>query len=179
MRYFTLLAALILSFISGKANGETPDGINAVAREWVDLGLPSGTLWASKPEEGFYKWYDAMQLFGANTPSVWQWKELIDGCSFEDTDNGWIAIGKNGNSIFIPATGIANHNGKIAQQSKSCGFYWSSKKINDKKAYGVFFESAERISTIPHQATVSHEDSNTIRPAWIEYQLLRVWLVNK
>lgn len=57
---------------------------------------------------------------------------LIDGCSFEDTDNGWIAIGKNGNSIFIP-----------------------------------------------HQATVSHEDSNTIRPAWIEYQLLRVWLVNK
>ena len=56
---------------------------------------------------------------------------LIDGCSFEDTDNGWIAIGKNGNSIFIPATGVANHNGKIAQQSKSGGFYWSSKKIND------------------------------------------------
>lgn len=194
MKYFTLLTALIISFINGWTNGESyaesmafssfqetqPEGKdNVIVRDWVDLGLPSGTLWASVPENDYYKWDEAMQIFGVNIPSVWQWKELIDSCSWEDTDNGWLAIGKNGNSIFIPVTGIANNSGKISHPTIDCGFYWSSKRINTKKAYGAYFDSAKSISTIPNQAMMTQEDSNTIRPALIEKQMLCVWLVNK
>lgn len=189
MKDFSLLAMLILSIFSGMTNRENsvsssplgPDGGDkqSVVRDWVDLGLPSGTLWASVPEENFYKWDDAVRIFGVNIPSEWQWKELIDSCSWEDVDNGWLAIGKNGNSIFIPATGIANIDGKINHPSRDYGFYWSSKKINKKKAYGVFFDSAESISTIPNKAMITQEDSNTIRPRWIEKEMLHVWLVNK
>ena len=35
-------------------------------KQWVDLGLPSGTLWASIPEEGYYTYNDAVEKFGIN-----------------------------------------------------------------------------------------------------------------
>ena len=32
-------------------------------KEFVDLGLPSGTLWAEKNEEGYFTYDEAMKLF--------------------------------------------------------------------------------------------------------------------
>ena len=183
------MTALTLSIISGMTN-ERNKGYDsshqvlseeyngAIAREWVDLGLASGTLWASMPEKEFYKWDDAMRIFGVNIPTVWQWKELIDSCSWEDADNGWLAIGKNGNSIFIPVTGASSFNGKMVYSCYGDGFYWSSRKISKKKAYGARFLNgvgAEHITTM----MLRLEDSGTIQAASIDRWMLRVWLVNK
>ena len=51
------------------------------AQEYVDLGLPSGTLWKSKNENGFfYNHSSAVLDYGDNLPSKEQFKELADNC---------------------------------------------------------------------------------------------------
>ena len=47
--------------------------------EWVDLGLPSGTLWAVRPTEETYNRDDADYLFGEGLlPNADQAEELHD-----------------------------------------------------------------------------------------------------
>ncbi|HJJ45480.1 MAG TPA: hypothetical protein O0Y17_00165 [Methanocorpusculum sp.] len=43
---------------------------------YVDLGLPSGTLWKDKNESGgFYTYDEAMKAFGNNLPTMEQFEE--------------------------------------------------------------------------------------------------------
>ena len=76
---------------------------------WVDLALPSGTLWAEDPEEGYYTYDEAKEKYGAQMPTRWQWNELYESCEVEKIYTkdikGVLFTGKNGNSIFIPAKG--------------------------------------------------------------------------
>ncbi len=139
--------------------------------EAIDLGLPSGTKWASwnvgasAPEEygGYYAWgeteekdyydkntykyydngyidigediagtqYDvAHEKWGGSwkMPSIDQMEELIDNCTWKWTTrngvNGQLVTGKNGNSIFLPATGRRFDD--ILRWENSDGEYWSS-----------------------------------------------------
>lgn len=75
---------------------------------WIDLGLPSGTLWrccnegASTPEAyGVHTW--------ASAPTSEQIKELLDNCSYQWTTQNGVKGGKftgpNGGTIFLPAAG--------------------------------------------------------------------------
>lgn len=146
--------------------------------EYVDLGLPSGTLWgkwnvgASKPEDygGYYAWgenefmtstsmkdykgywlmdalnsnadykaksnYDtAMQILGNNwvTPNQDDWIELTDenNTSCEWTTSGGVnglkvTSLKNGNSIFLPASGYWSPSaGEYKYLGTQCR-YWTS-----------------------------------------------------
>lgn len=119
---------------------DKPDPSSGVLAE-VDLGLPSGTLWANMnlnakaPEEagGYYAWGEANQKYNFTSdsysrpssfvdaateqlgpewsvPTSAQMKELRDYCNWqEETINGKDGCritGSNGNSIFLPYTGV-------------------------------------------------------------------------
>lgn len=96
-----------------------------IKRGYVDLGLPSGTLWKKKPEEDSDLSYSqAMKRYGSQMPSREQWLELIRNCKwnwYEYTENiesvgddgtrhfgfrmvqGYKIYGKNGKYITLPA----------------------------------------------------------------------------
>ena len=79
--------------------------------EFVDLGLPSGTLWAKEniKEDGrtFFKEYKP--AVGA-VPTYANWRELSEMCNWEwnEANHEYIVRGKNGNSIRLPAVGDAD-----------------------------------------------------------------------
>ena len=164
----------------------------------VDLGLPSGTLWADRnvgaalpegygdyfawgesiPKSTYYNWVtykyakdDPKKLMKycsspdyslyaltdgrtnlessddaatANWGSNWcmptqeQLQELIDNCTWTWTTrngkNGYEVKGKNGNSIFLPATWFRR--GKPLYLADSDGGYWSSSLDADAPYYG-------------------------------------------
>ena len=147
--------------------------INAEYIEAIDLGLPSGTLWAScnvgatKPEEvgGYYAWgeteekaeytkdtylywsnqfnggddigenicgtnYDVAHVKwsqGWQMPDLDQIKELLENCSHEVVEQnnvkGMKFTGTNGNSIFLPITGLYIGN-KVYGKDDYC-VYWT------------------------------------------------------
>lgn len=108
-------------------------------KQWVDLGLPSGTLWASIPEEGYYTYNDAVEKFGINMPTKWQWQELYDCCDVEvDNKNGitkgtWFR-GKNGNSLYISAQEIID----IGKKPHVAPFYWTFTTLFSDDIYAYF-----------------------------------------
>ena len=153
---------------------------------YVDLGLPSGLLWAtcnlgseskfvagdkyswgetstkSFYEGGNYKWFvdfpdkysttnqgsyvdnkavldkedDAAYVIlgeGWRIPTVEDWKELREYCTWSKridsfTDYKWVSVGtaSNGNSIYLPVTGVGEGGG-----DNVFGLYWTSSLYPD------------------------------------------------
>ena len=87
---------------------------NPDAIKWVDLGLPSGRLWASENVDGYYTYDQAVELFGDYLPKGVAFAELIEECKVEWNPNakGLDVTGPNGNSIFLPAAGRIQDRGK-------------------------------------------------------------------
>lgn len=111
------------------------------AQGLVDLGLPSGTLWKDKNEDGgFYTYEQALSKFGSNLPSREQFEELKSKCSWTWTGNGYKVTGSNGNSIVLPASGARTCGGRVDCVG-SCGRYWSSTPGNSDKSLGLYFGS--------------------------------------
>ena len=109
-------------------------------KQWIDLGLPSGKLWASENEEGYYTWNRACEKFGDNLPKLTDFAELYDYCKWEwDTKKkGMNVIGSNGNSIFLPASGYRNFNDGSLDDVGSGGYFWSASP-NSNYAYYLNF----------------------------------------
>lgn len=160
---------------SGNPNDEQLTGI--------DLGLPSGTLWANMnvgadkiSEYGdLFSWGEsetkkdysehyyvketkhpklsgrhdaAYTILGAEwqTPSVNDFNELIDHCNWRwtshDGHNGYEVMGRNGNSIFLPASGWI-HTDSVEYRNEY-GYYWTSDRVNDTFAKGLLFSKSEK-----------------------------------
>lgn len=101
------------------------------AQGFVDLGLPSGTLWKDKNEDGgFYTYEQALNKYGSNMPTKEQFEELIDKCSWIWTVDGYKVTGPNGNSIVLPASGYRNCEGSVYYVGSE-GRYWSSTPRDD------------------------------------------------
>ena len=174
--------------------------------DWVDLGLPSGTLWAtcnvganSPAEYGdyfawgetfskdyydwtTYKWCNGSieginkYSYGANNinfmdfkgelepeddvayvhwgpswrmPSYEQQKELAEQCTWTWTTqngvNGYLVIGQNGNSIFLPATGYRWK--ELFDGAGSFGTYWSRTLYMDYSdlSFSLGFDSSHAV----------------------------------
>ena len=113
------------------------------------MALPSGTLWASTPEEGYYNWNDAVETFGVNMPTKWQWQELLESCSKEiigkDKDT-LLLKGKNGNVLLIPKKGNTLKNSNV--HNKTTGYYWTANNYDKLNATYVILEGAN-VHTIP------------------------------
>ena len=115
--------------------------------KFVDLGLPSGKLWATeniKDEDGnevYFSFDKAVETFGKNLPSEEDWKELVDNCSYKwnKKKKGIDITGSNGNSIFLPAAGYRG--GVSVNDVGSHGYYWSSSFLDEYAACYAGFRS--------------------------------------
>lgn len=104
---------------AAQARGEQYAYLQQIREEgYVDLGLPSGTWWKSRNENGTYKYDDAISRFGNKLPNKRQYNELMKSCTWTWNGNGFTITGPNGNTIFFSTEGQLNgHQG---------GFYMSS-----------------------------------------------------
>ena len=102
--------------------------------KYVDLGLPSGTLWKHLDENGEYTYNDAESKYGKKVPSKQQFEELLNKCKWTWTGDGYKVIGPNGNSIFFPAEKCS---------SSLCAMYWSSTPHGFEDAYSLYFDSRQ------------------------------------
>lgn len=110
-----------------------------VGDSYVDLGLPSGTVWKAQNEEGLMAFDDAKKKYGRSIPSIKQWEELNKYCEWEWTGNGYNVTGPSGQGIFIPAAGYRNVSGQIGKVG-TFGNYWSSTSKDKKEAWRFGFE---------------------------------------
>ena len=117
--------------------------------EYVDLGLPSGTLWASDYEKEkdnvVYLPYGKAALL--NIPTIEQWEELFESCRWECvTPNGSqtdsiirevLCIGPNGNVLKFNRTGMYEVTDNI------CGgyeiYFWLMDNEEDSEKNSVVF----------------------------------------
>lgn len=115
--------------------------------EYVDLGLPSGTLWANNYEKAngeiLYLPYD--KALGYIIPSNEQWNELLDNCRWVGDFSssrlsfyGITCIGPNGNSIRFRSAGFVKNEQVTGKPSYGGGsaYFWLCDKTagNEKKA---------------------------------------------
>lgn len=110
--------------------------------EYVDLGLPSGTLWKDKNEAGgFYTYEQAVSKFGNSLPTKEQLEELQNSCQWIWNGSGYKVTGPNGNSITLPAEGYRGCNGSVSCVG-SDGDYWSSAPYGSDRAWYLYFDSS-------------------------------------
>lgn len=162
-------------------NLSIPDGYKgrkAQKTQSVDLGLPSGTLWANQNigaiyyadygelyswgeletkedyRQSCYKEINERNIIGTKydvatrklgqewqMPSQEQFDELIRECLWKWEDRGFYIIGKNGNSIFLPASGWSCSS--VVEHRNSYGYYWTGDKANSLFGKGLIFSKSE------------------------------------
>lgn len=133
-------------------NAGYQDGIDKVAKdsvseetEFVDLGLPSGTLWSSdyvKDDKANAIYVTQENSADYEIPTYEQFKELMDECKWEQkseknwTESGFyywhdwaICLGPNGNKITFEKTGLYEATDSLTRTSEI--FFW----LNDKEYF--------------------------------------------
>lgn len=121
--------------------------MNKTKFTFVDLGLPSGKLWATENvknkngEETHFTFDEAVETFGKNLPSSEDWKELFDNSTYKwnKKRKGYDVTGPNGNTIFLSAAGYRN--GVSVRDVGNSGYYWSASVYVENGAYYVYFNS--------------------------------------
>ena len=128
----------------------------ANGHEYVDLGLPSGTLWAtcnvgaSKPEDygNYLSWDDGKKATakwgdGWCVPTKEQWEELSQYAQSNWTTwngvNGRLYTAKNKGSLFLPAAGYSKDCDFSIRPIGTVGNYWSGSMGKDKRFADTFF----------------------------------------
>ena len=121
----------------------TGEKTSQMAKDYLDY---KGGLCLSTPLNISGTKYDiATQKWGERwrTPTRENWKELYKNCKWikirEHNKKGYQVIGPNGNSIFLPTTGIRF--GESISNPDS-GYYWTSELVaNDREcAYYYYFD---------------------------------------
>ena len=106
---------------------------------YVDLGLPSGTIWKKTNENGRYTFDEALEKFGYYLPTNMQLFELREQCQWHRVDSGNNIVGPSGDSIFLPASGCRNRaDGKIEEVGKN-GSYWSCTPYSYEEAWELVY----------------------------------------
>lgn len=110
----------------------------------VDLGLPSGTLWKNANEGGDYARYttydEAVNRWGSKLPTIEQFKELKDKCTWTWTGSGYKVTGPSGDFITLPAAGSCDCYGNVSPVG-TYGGYWSSTPYDSDDVWELYFNS--------------------------------------
>ena len=104
---------------------ERTANLGDTAAEYVDLGLPSGTLWAAdyvKSDDGSRAYIPYGQAEPLNIPTKEQWLELKESCKFGVVRDGdrlakLIFKGPNGNILSFETTGYIDVSDKFGPNS--------------------------------------------------------------
>ena len=121
---------------------------NRIETGFVDLGLPSGTLWKAHTETGLYTYQEANDKFVSeeeHLPTYEQLFELKQECQWGRTDTGYELLGPNGNSITFSAEGYVDcggthhyvNGGAGIFGTETIGMIWSSTPTDADKAYSM------------------------------------------
>ncbi|MBR2168442.1 MAG: serine/threonine protein kinase [Paludibacteraceae bacterium] len=118
---------------------------------WVDLGLPSGTLWAIYNEEGgdysdgLFTYSQALSKYGDQLPTKAQLEELCYKCQWQWNGYGYNVTGPNGVTITLPLTGYYDSSGTLKNRYYA-GNYWSREIREEKRqnAWKLYFRSDHR-----------------------------------
>ncbi len=129
-----LLVLVVVSFSALAAN----------AQQFVDLGLPSGTLWKNVNETNpndstcFFTYDEAVKSFGQQLPSKEQWEELKAYCDWAWMGGGYLVSAVNGNSIYLPALGYRYCDGHLFGERFFTG-YWTNLPCDSENAYAFCY----------------------------------------
>ena len=108
--------------------------------KYVDLGLPSGTLWCETTENGLYTQNEAIKKFGNSMPIVSEWRELYEKCEWTIVGNQYKVTGPNGNFILLSANGCGDSYSGYRVGEYGC--YWSStitgQNYNNENGLGFY-----------------------------------------
>lgn len=117
--------------------------------EYVDLGLPSGTLWASDFEKEndsiLYFPYDAAKIF--NLPTKEQWEELKTNCNWIIKPKTIYCVGPNGNCLNFTSTGFVKIRKKVYDEEEI--YFWNEDNDNNcqKKATRIWRIDFDRFNS--------------------------------
>lgn len=122
-----------------------------LSQGFVDLGLPSGTLWKNANEGGndaHYTYDEAIRIYGHKLPTKQQIEELVNYCSFsfqwgKDVN---VVTGPNGMSIQFPAACYEDSNGDCYGAPN--GYYWSCTQSSGEAYCFYFYDSPISIGKI-------------------------------
>ena len=111
---------------------------------YIDLGLPSGRLWATENAEGYYTHDKAKKKFGELLPSPEAFEELWKECQWlwDVKNKGMIVVGSNKNTIFLPALGYRDGASDSLHNVGSHGYYWPSASYIQGYARNLYFCSS-------------------------------------
>ncbi|MBR2167396.1 MAG: protein kinase [Paludibacteraceae bacterium] len=130
-----------------------------IPKGYVDLGLPSGTLWKTRNEDDAITFKQAQKKYGINLPTKAQWEELVKYCSWSLVDNGsweqmsedgsqwahmgdepyYVVKGKNSQYITLPFEGYVDEDGGLCVACGGIGgiggYYYSSTSVGKNDFY--------------------------------------------
>ena len=131
----------IVRLVTDKEAGET---LYAIKAGYVDLGLPSGTLWKEQNEiDGFCTYEPAIALYGNSLPTKEQIEELKLICKWTWKGSGYEVEGPSGASITLPAAGYRDCYGSVLNVG-SDGYFWSSTPYNGSEvALELYFNAGQ------------------------------------
>ena len=109
--------------------------------EFVDLGLPSGTLWAKdfEMEDNQLVYEPYMETQRIDIPTKAQCAELFVLCKFKVTGGGFLCIGPNGKSIVFSFTGFKEIGNEKRPNADTVSYFWIKDEDNDSKHNAAFF----------------------------------------
>lgn len=111
--------------------------------EYVDLGLPSGTLWSGlvyEPKSEFCNKQPFSSVCNLNLPSVDDFHELMNYCRVNNYD----IIGPNGNRIGMYPS-IFNQ-GELVPQGEVC--FWLKSDVSGVSARCMIVRSCDMMSSL-------------------------------
>ena len=119
--------------------------------EFIDLGLPSGTLWASDYINTPMHFWHKMNFKEAQRfilPTKEQWEELLHECKLTPYKYGLKITGKNGNEITLELTDLTGFFEDFAGYVQ----FWIDSEINSEQkaiyqSCKILFEDKKAIST--------------------------------
>lgn len=113
--------------------------LSMFGQQYVDLGLPSGTLWKTQNESGYYTFDEAVNRFGSSLPTWDQYVELYNNCRWYVTKRECTVIGPNGNYIVFPTAGYYPCWEGMPGEYIYEGVYWSSTPFGPEQAGHLWF----------------------------------------
>ena len=124
--------AYLKGYVQGRLDAFAPINIDGV--EYVDLGLPSGTLW-SKTSYNYLNYGYKQKLLSYREalnlpiPSLEQWQEVLDYCHF----NNCYIIGPSGGRIgydWAPSGYLIHNLGEECEQNGN--MFWLKGEVDNK-----------------------------------------------